>query len=240
MHRQRFAARWAAAAVLAAAAPGALAAACPGPSSFGDVDQASVFCTNIEWIKNRAITLGCVGTTLYCPNDFVLRSQMAAFMNRLGDALTPVVLSNTQRIGNYDLDTLESNPDAHLCKVGPFAATGYPRRAIVYAQFSGYVGGPAQIFGTTTLSTNGGAFARTAPGGIGMRAQAAAVGWTNVTQTATIDLDAGSTYTFAFLVVRAVEDTGTGDVVDLGSGNGGGRCNMTVQIGSRSGATAPF
>ena len=34
-------------------------------------------------MKNRGITLGCTAT-LYCPNDYVTRLQMAAFMYRLG------------------------------------------------------------------------------------------------------------------------------------------------------------
>ena len=56
------------------------AAPCAG---FSDVDDASGFCTSIAWMKNRAITLGCTATQ-YCPNDFVRRDQMAAFMYRLG------------------------------------------------------------------------------------------------------------------------------------------------------------
>ena len=56
------------------------AAPCAG---FTDVDDSSGFCTSIAWMKNRAITLGCTSTQ-YCPNDFVRRDQMAAFMYRLG------------------------------------------------------------------------------------------------------------------------------------------------------------
>jgi hypothetical protein len=58
------------------AAP-AFAQSCVG---FVDVAPADFFCANTEWMKNRAVTLGCTDTTHYCPNEFVLRSQMAAFM----------------------------------------------------------------------------------------------------------------------------------------------------------------
>ena len=59
---------------------------------FTDVEDTSSFCPNVEWLKNRAITLGCTSTTTYCPADPVTRLSMAVFMNRLGKALTPVSL----------------------------------------------------------------------------------------------------------------------------------------------------
>ena len=57
-----------------------LGAPCAG---FTDVDDGSSFCVNVAWIKNRGITLGCTETT-YCPQDYVTRLQMAAFLYRLG------------------------------------------------------------------------------------------------------------------------------------------------------------
>ena len=53
---------------------------------FTDVAAASGFCTNIQWMHNRGITLGCTATA-YCPTQFVRRDQMAAFMNRLGNVV---------------------------------------------------------------------------------------------------------------------------------------------------------
>ncbi len=67
----------------------ASAAPCAG---FTDVDSASGFCPNVEWLKNRSITLGCTSATLFCPGDAVSRLAMAAFLNRLGDALQPEFL----------------------------------------------------------------------------------------------------------------------------------------------------
>ena len=61
-------------------APVSNAAPCAG---FTDVDTASPFCTNVAWMKSRNITLGCTAT-LYCPDQYVTRLQMAAFMYRLG------------------------------------------------------------------------------------------------------------------------------------------------------------
>jgi hypothetical protein len=81
---------------LALGSANAHAAPCAG---FTDVDSASTFCPNVDWLKNRQITLGCTGTT-YCPNDYVTRLQMAAFMNRLGAVFTPLVLSVQQFVSN--------------------------------------------------------------------------------------------------------------------------------------------
>ena len=61
----------------------AVAAPCAG---FVDVDDSDPFCPNVTWMKQNAITLGCTATQ-YCPNDFVTRLQMAAFMNRLGNVV---------------------------------------------------------------------------------------------------------------------------------------------------------
>ena len=52
---------------------------------FTDVAASDGFCGNIQWMYNRAVTLGCTapqGQTWYCPADFVRRDPMAAFMNR--------------------------------------------------------------------------------------------------------------------------------------------------------------
>ena len=64
------------------------AAPCAG---FLDVEDTSQFCANVEWMKNRGVTVGCT-TTLYCPNDPVNRLAMAAFISRLDRVLGPTVV----------------------------------------------------------------------------------------------------------------------------------------------------
>ena len=56
---------------------------------FTDVDSTNPFCSNIEWLKNRGITIGCTSLTLYCPADVVTRESMSIFLQRLGNAMTP-------------------------------------------------------------------------------------------------------------------------------------------------------
>ncbi len=58
-----------------------------GSSGFSDVPNSNVFCTNVRRLAQLSITFGC-GSGLYCPNDFVTRGQMAAFMDRLSQANT--------------------------------------------------------------------------------------------------------------------------------------------------------
>jgi hypothetical protein len=76
--------------VLVLASHAARAAPCVG---FTDVEDTSAFCPNVEWIKNRMITLGCSSSTAFCPNDAVRRDAMAAFLQRLGNTLSPQVES---------------------------------------------------------------------------------------------------------------------------------------------------
>ncbi|OGP73103.1 MAG: hypothetical protein A2V86_11155 [Deltaproteobacteria bacterium RBG_16_49_23] len=54
---------------------------CAGPSPFLDVLASNPFCKNIERLKALNVTLGCGGGN-YCPNGYVLREQMAAFIAR--------------------------------------------------------------------------------------------------------------------------------------------------------------
>ena len=110
-------------AVALLAAP--LAQALPS-AGFTDVDDTSTFCPNVEWLKNRAVTTGCTSATLYCPTDPVSRLAMAAFMNRLGTALTPAQLRVDGAPGPVDLDA-----NVVVCQTTDLAITGYPRTAYV-------------------------------------------------------------------------------------------------------------
>ena len=144
--------RWAAGcsvALLMGVAGGALGAPCAG---FSDVEDSSAFCANVEWLKNRQITLGCTSSTLYCPAAAVSRLSMAAFMNRLGTALTPVQLPVDVSPGAIDLDA-----GLVVCQTPDFAVTDYPRRAYVDLSFSGRANADVGVAADVAMSTNGGA-----------------------------------------------------------------------------------
>ncbi len=75
---------------------------CPGlsPWVFTDVPSTHPFCTDITWMAQRGVTLGCAMLNatqrLYCPDQGVRRDQMAAFMHRLGDAVLPATCATGQ------------------------------------------------------------------------------------------------------------------------------------------------
>ena len=103
--------RWVTVAVVALAALVIAPAAVWATHTFNDVPDDNTFHSDIEAIAEARVTIGCnpPENTEYCPDDFVTREQMAAFMNRLGalaDDKQPVVNARAvQGLGLYT-DTL--------------------------------------------------------------------------------------------------------------------------------------
>ena len=138
----------AAAAALAGFGNAAHAANCAG---FTDVDTSSGFCPSVQWVKDRQITLGCTANT-YCPDDPTLRIQMAAFLQRLGDAAAP------------RFDYVTDSQDAHFppavasdfCASSVLPATTFPRVVTVDAKFrSSLPSVPTSLFGRIVSSGDG-------------------------------------------------------------------------------------
>ena len=128
------------------ASPFVAAAPCAG---FTDLDSSNGLCPNVEWLKNRAVTLGCdVG--VFCPTGSVTRLQMAAFMNRLGTALTPFELL-VEGSGAIDLD---ANPV--VCQTTPFTAANYPRHASADLAFAGRATAGVDVGADVVVSLNNG------------------------------------------------------------------------------------
>ena len=125
-------------------APPADAQACAG---FTDV---SGFCQEITWLKNRQITLGC-NATEYCPDDAVSRLSMAAFMNRLGNVVTPVVLSVEDSGGTLDPTTTH-----YVCQTDVLPARDYIRIGTGTGGLSFEVTGLKHVSFQIVFSTNGG------------------------------------------------------------------------------------
>ncbi|GIK87139.1 MAG: hypothetical protein BroJett026_26200 [Betaproteobacteria bacterium] len=239
---------------LSFASPGAMAAPCAGFNDVDDSDQITgPFCTSVQWIRNRGVTVGCT-PTLYCPNDPVTRLQMAAFMQRLGNVLTPVLLqvNQTKAVAGpplYDLDIADlpsppgsRAPAAVLCQSQPFTVTDYRRTAVLKADFSGGADGPVQVFGIPAISVDGGTTFQDAVT-FGMRSSIGSIAgtgwvyaWQSMAQNVTVDLEVGSTYIFGYYVARAAEDLIAGGTRDLANW----RCSLTVEIRSRTGATPPI
>jgi hypothetical protein len=70
---------------------------------FADVPTGHTFHADIEAIYNAGVTTTGCGGGNYCPDDFVTRGQMAAFLNRLG-ALGPgkVPVANADKLDGFD------------------------------------------------------------------------------------------------------------------------------------------
>lgn len=203
-----------------------------------DVDTSSAFCVNVEWMKNRGITLGCTSATLYCPGDAVSRLAMAAFLNRLGTALTPVFLRKRQT--SAELGARNFTTPQTVCVTDPvapsttgFDVTGFPRTAIVTGLLNVFTPDtPFDVEARLMVSTNNGATWAGAPAGDGFAFGAL----TSVTSDLSlrpytfIDLNVGSSYRFA---VQGVKTAGTGSVANA-------YCEVHVQIVNRNGATSPL
>jgi hypothetical protein len=61
-----------------------------GGNTFTD-DNGSIFENDIAKLATAGITQGCnpPDNTMFCPNDFVTRGQMAAFIHRADPLLNP-------------------------------------------------------------------------------------------------------------------------------------------------------
>jgi len=93
---------WILAATLGGASTNASAAPCgatTGFAGFEDVQDTDSFCNATQWLRNRAITVGCLTATTYCPGDLVTRWTMALFLSRLGRAVTPMFASRQSGMG---------------------------------------------------------------------------------------------------------------------------------------------
>lgn len=218
--------RWAAGcsvALLMGVAGGALGAPCAG---FSDVEDSSAFCGNVEWLKNRQITLGCTSSTLYCPAAAVSRLAMAAFMNRLGTALTPAQLPVDASPGAIDLDA-----GLVVCQTPDFAVTDYPRRAYVDLSFSGRANADVGVAADVAMSTNGGA-SWTNLNTVANRGFVTANQWGTLSDLGFADLDVGQSARWGVRMGRG-GIAGASDLADS-------RCQLRVLVHSRNGAASPF
>lgn len=202
----------------------ALPAGAQSCAGFSDVAAASPFCPNVEWIRNRGVTLGCTATT-YCPNDPVTRLQMAAFMNRLGTALTPIVHNVAAVSAALVLDATPV-----VCQTTDQAIASFPRRALVDASLAGTGPSGVDIGVRAVYSTNGGA-SWAAVGTVMPAAYVAPGQWGGVADVGALDLEVGQSVRFGVQVARV--GAGSANLADS-------RCQLRAAVSSRDGATSPY
>ena len=200
------------------------AAPCVG---FTDVDDTSQFCKNVEWMKNRAITLGCTASQ-YCPNDVVTRIAMAAFLRRLGDALTPIHrdAQTSGNAGNIDVDPV-------VCPTPDYTVAGAPRKVHGHAVLmTGEAAGVVDFSARYVESTDGGVSWIPASPNQATSADVNARPTLNVLLPPR-DLVVGTTYRYALRLSRVAGSPTTHDP-------GTYLCSVRVTFENRNGAASPL
>ncbi len=134
-------------AALATAAPPAQALPCAG---FLDIEHTDPFCATVTWMKNRNVTAGCTPTT-YCGTDLVSRLQMAAFMFRVANVVTPAVVDVEEAGGTIDPLTASV-----VCQTADVPAVGYDRIATANADLSFALTGQQNVAIRVASSSDGG------------------------------------------------------------------------------------
>jgi hypothetical protein len=208
------------------ASPAVQAAPCVG---FTDVDSTSVFCPNVEWLKNRTITTGCTLATLYCPGEPVTRAAMSLFLNRLGNALT-----TTNLVGNNSGSGLDIDTSPVLCQSAD-ATAAYPRTAHGTATVLAYPSGSSSMdiaIGFVESTNQGATWTPVSPlsswTAIGSGTHKGAV----VLLPPRV-LAAGIAYRWGIRVSRVAGSATNGDV-------GGWYCMSQLRVENRVSATSPF
>ena len=212
---------------LLAVAGSASAQNCAG---FIDVLAANQFCPNVEWLKNRQITLGCQIPSSYCPNDAVNRLSMAAFLNRLGTAMTPELFFVDAFPNAINIQASTEN---FVCQTQPYTVVDYPRTAIVHTRFAGEVDAAVTWRSDIWYSTDNGMTWDPATAAIPATTAGAAGEWTQQSGFAFVDLAVGQTYIFANRIYERSTSAGTGNfTISL--------CHTMLEIRNRNGTSSPF
>ena len=200
-------------------------------SGFTDVLSNSAFCSNVDYLKNRNITLGCTSSTVYCPNDSVTRLSMAAFMNRLGKALSPATYQNTADGGAHSLLT---NGVIIFCPTGNIPPENYRRNALVTARMSALADGNFTSWrGSMFYSVDGGNTWQTLGSAVGMRASASPGQWSSVAPNTVFTMQAGRTYRFGIGVNRDNVVPSTGNFTQS-------HCAIDAKVVDRRSGGAPY
>lgn len=163
---------------------------------FSDVPTTAFYHNAVEWVFNRGITAGCeVG--LYCPEANVTRGQMAVFLQKEGQVLTPSVWSWTGGGSSTDF-----SGDPIVCAQPADVIPTYPQTARIWANFSFLTlgtGTSGQMSITAAYSTDGGTTWLNAGPAAEMRATSSGT-WVAIPDAGLVSLSAGTPYRFGIRV----------------------------------------
>ena len=193
---------------------------------FSDVSAADGNCSSVEWLKNRQITLGCAGS-LFCPVDFVTRTQMALFMQRLADA---VVRQPVQSSLNPGAIALTADPAANVPCTAIVAIVPYPRTLVIHAQGSFKTAAAADVGLQILYTLDGNTNNYLGAPGVNMLTTATSTSWGHVSRSGVVDIPA-----------NVAVKIGSGFYAPAGNASvTESRCTITGLIQSRTGSGTPF
>jgi hypothetical protein len=193
---------------------------------FIDVIPSDIFCNAGEWLRNRGVTTGCTATQ-FCATQTVTRAQMALFMQRLGDAISPAIYSDNV-LGTGPLNA-DNRP--HVCTTPAFPPTNYPRVALLSWVFDGYADNAldVRVYSRTSFD-NLGTFTTNEVSLPRIRVNDRV--WSTAAAHVKVSVPAGSSPRFALRMDR-IQGTLSGNFSD-------GRCNVSVIMTSVNGGASPF
>jgi hypothetical protein len=179
---------WAVALVVAPCLAFATAVRAQPCAGFVDVDVSSGFCSSVVWIKDRGVTTGCAVANSYCWADAVSRLQMAAFMYRLGKALSAALFFDQASGAALDL----AAPPATVCATADLPVATFNRIVHLAAVMSALTAATNTLRIAFVFSENGGATWSPVPGASTASGTGA---WINLTawHSGVLFVDAGNT-----------------------------------------------
>jgi hypothetical protein len=151
----------------------------------------------------------------------VSRLAMAAFMNRLGTALTPALLKKELQSGG-----IPAGAEVVVCQTDDFAVAKFPRHADVDAVFMGIAGTQSE-FGADLVASLDGGTSWIEMGATPKLATAAANRWENVRALGSMDLWVGETVRFGIRITAGAALTDS-------------RCIVRATLGNRAVINPPF
>lgn len=158
---------------------------------------------------------------------------MAAFMNRLGTALSPEILFRETGTGTVVIPG--STPAAVRCDTADASTASYPRTVIVNGSMSGLADASSVAWrGSIVYSVDGGTTWLGTASNVNLRASSAADQWSETNPIGVFQLQPGMAYRFAIGILRDDQVSGTtGNFADY-------RCLLTASVVNRNGTSPPF
>ena len=200
---------------------------------FPDVPDAAFFHDDATWLKDRAITLGCGGGN-YCPNDNVTRGQMASFLKREGEALTPTFIDVTVPApGGAGALDLDAGLGPVICPTTTAHVPPYEQQAVMMANGSIFASGAASFVDLGVqgvYSTDGGTTWLPFSPAVSVGQESAGPGVeTALSYAGHADLTPGTPYDFGVRLFAWSGSTG-----DATADTTNSFCQMTVEILNRN------